>query len=134
MSKASKETFQFTFQHFVRLALFLLILILLISSISSSSTFSGSSNDPTILGEEASATKATYDLTPYLNDLNKNIPPSIKDSFGKISSSPAIISLQQQSSGLIKNLDGFPGKQIKELKLSIIKTIYDALLKEVENQ
>ena len=132
--KDKSEPFQLTWQHIIRLLIFFLVLYFLIYFVSGSVGSYQHPADPTVLGEESGSNLPSPDFPSIATKVGEIIPPSAKDSFSKISSSPAIISVSNTVSDFLKIQEGFPQKQIKEIKISILKSIYESVLKDIEAQ
>lgn len=127
MSKKSKPQ-RITFKSIIRLIIFLIIVFLLINWFSQSQSSKLSTNDPTVfIGETVSSSNVLGVMYSKLPEDSRNQLENFNDSdVGKFITN---ISTQIQSS-----LDGFPQKQIKEIKKAIIKNISDDMIKNIDEK
>lgn len=116
MPKKTKPQ-KITFRSIIRLIIFGLIVYFSITYLSSQKQIDSSLTDPTvILGEQ---TKNTL-----FSDLYQKIPESNRNKLDSI--------INDTSKFLEEKLNGFPDKQIKEIKKSIIKNVSDDIIKSID--
>ncbi len=123
MSKKSKSQ-RITFKSIFRLVIFLILVYLLINWFSQKDSLSN--NDPTVfIGETVASSNVLgviYSKLPQ--DSRYQLENFNQTQLGNIFSN---------SSEFIKSkLNGFPQKQIKELKKAIIKNISDDMIRNIE--
>jgi len=127
MSKKSKPQ-RITFKSVLRLAIFLVIVFLLINWFSQNQSNKISDNDPTVfIGETVSSSNVLGTMYSKLPEDSRNQLENFNDSdVGKFISN---------TSNQIKNsLNGFPQKQMKEIKKAIIKNISDDMIKNIDEK
>jgi hypothetical protein len=124
MSKKDKNT-KITFKSIFRLVIFLLLVWVIISFLSQQSQLKQNINDPTISLEEALNNNVLGEMYSKLpSDSRNQIENFNQTKTGKFFSS---------SFEYIKEkLDGFPQKQIREIKKTIIKNVSDEMIRQVE--
>ncbi|MBU3935649.1 hypothetical protein KJ909_03160 [Patescibacteria group bacterium] len=119
------SSYHFGFKSVFRLLLFALLVYFLISYFSQNSAKKHSQNDPTVLGEE-------LDVSPIFDQAYRSLPPQSRQKLENISTLPVIIYLQEKYDYLLKELNGFPQKQINQLKKDLIQSIYNDLMKNID--
>jgi len=119
------SSYHLSFKSVFRLFLFALLVYFLISYFSQNSAKKYSQNDPTVLGEE-------LDVAPLFDQAYQSLPPQSRQKLENISSLPAIIYLQEKYDYLTGQLNGFPQKQINQLKKDLVQTIYNDLMKNID--
>lgn len=125
MSKKSKPQ-RITFKSILRLAIFLFLVYLLIIWFSQNQSSQTHNNDPTVfIGETVSSSNVLGAVYSKLPENSRNQLQNFNQSeLGKFFSN---------TSETIKNsLNGFPQKQIKEIKKAIIKNISDDMIKNID--
>jgi hypothetical protein len=132
--KEKKKEFRFTFQNLLRLLVFFLIVFILITFFSSKEKADKSLNDPTVLGEETATPSAQLQVKNITDDLYQKIPPKSRQQLENLNQNPVIISIQEKFQELQKAANGFPDKQIKEIKKSIVKSIYEDMMRNIDKQ
>jgi len=106
-----------TFQSIIRLIIFSTVIYFSIIWLSSKKQLDSSFSDPTVvLGEQTNNT--------FFSDLYQKIPESNRNKLDNI--------INDTSKFLEEKLNGFPNKQIKELKKGIIKNISDDIIKNID--
>jgi len=106
-----------TFGSIIRLIIFSLIVYFSISWLSSKKQLDSSFTDPTVvLGEQTQST--------FFTDLYQKIPESSRIKFDSV--------INNSSKFIQDKLNGFPDRQIKELKKGIIKNISDDIIKSID--
>lgn len=118
-AKTKHQKRSFTFATIIRLTIFALIVYFLINY------FSGSSNQ-SILGD------STIDLSPYTQQVTNLLPEKSQKTLENLPQSPVFTFIHQKIVYLQQESNGFPEKQIKEIKKAVIKDIYDKLLHSIE--
>lgn len=124
MAKKSKPQ-KITFGSIIRLIIFGVIVFFLISWFSQQQSPTTSSSDPTLFIGETVQSNVLGDMYSKLpEDSRHQLENFNQTQLGKIFSN---------SSEFIKSkLDGFPQKQIKEIKKGIIKNISDDMIKNID--
>ncbi len=115
-----------TFKSILRLAVFSLIVFFLISWLSQKPSSKISQNDPTLfIGESNTSSNVLGDMYDKLpEDSRQQLENINQTEIGKfISNTSEYIKIQ---------LDGFPQKQIKEIKKEIIRNISDDMIKSID--
>lgn len=124
MSKKSKPQ-QITFKSILRLILFLFIVFILISWFSSQKPVNNNFNDPTVyVGETLGS--------DVFNQIYQKLPESSRYQLEHFNQTPVGIWLKNTSSYIGTQLNGFPQKQIKEIKKAIIKNISDDMIRNID--
>lgn len=128
MSHHSRKTeFKFSFQVLVRWLIFLIIIYIIYNFLSSGIGYQKKSiSIPNILGD-------SVDLNQLINEAYQKLPPKTKQNISTLPSSPLIKELQNRYAVIVKELNGFPQKQINDLKRSLIQSIYQDLMKRTES-
>lgn len=120
---AKKKEFHFTFGVFLRLLIFSLIIYFSINYFISQKNNSFSSTiDSTLAIDEE--TKNTF-LPQFLQNIYSKLPENSRYQIEHIKENQTIISIQNQ-------LNGFPGKQIKEIQKMIVKNVSDNIIKNID--
>jgi len=127
MSKKSKPQ-RITFKSVLRLAIFLVIVFLLISWFSQNQSPKLSTNDPTVfIGETVSSSNVLGAMYSKLPEDSRNQLENFNDStVGKF--------ITNTTKQIQNSLDGFPQKQIKEIKKAVIKNISDDMIKNIDEK
>ncbi len=127
-SKIKKEDYHFGFQTIFRLAIFSLVVYFLVVFLSSSSA----SPIPAILGDTINL--PTSDLNQIGHKLYQTLPQSSRQEIEKLPSNPVIINLQHKLDQLKVQSEGFPQKQITEIKKQLLKNIYQDLINNLDSK
>lgn len=134
MSKSSKShEFHFTFKVFLRLLVFIAVVYAAITYFSAASSPLTSSSSH-VLGSAIASASAVPQLKTVYDDVYQKLPPSSRQTLENINSSPAIILIQEKIDYLKEESSGFPQKQIADLKKSVVKMIYQEIMKSIDNQ
>lgn len=124
MSKKNKPQ-KVTFKSIFRLILFLLIILIIISIISSQKTNQTEIDDPTVyIGESLGG--------DVLGEVYSKLPEKSRYQIENFNQTEVGIFFQNSTEYLKTQLNGFPQKQIKEIKKAIIKNISDDMIKNIE--
>lgn len=127
------DDFHFSLAFLIRLILFILIVSTLIYYFSSHPKKESINVDPTVLGD---ATESTSSANPVIHDtLNKiylQLPESSRKTIENFDQSTLYKNVDQKINELKKQSNGFPQKQIKEVKKMIVKSIYDDMIKSID--
>jgi hypothetical protein len=124
MSKKNKPQ-KVTFKSIFRLSLFLILVFILISWFSSQNSIP-SNNDPTVyIGESLGG--------DVLGAIYSKLPESSRFQLENFNQTEVGKFIFNSSEAIKKSLDGFPQKQIKEIKKGIIKNISDDMIKNIED-
>lgn len=119
MKKLKKKPFRFTLGHLIRLGLFIALIYFLINYLAKNQTNFNTQND--VLGD----TIPTSDIiNKYSTDIYQKLPPDTQQKITKLPELPIILELKKQ-------LNGFPAKQINELKIEIIKKVSQDLINNI---
>jgi hypothetical protein len=116
---------QFTFKTLVRLLLFSLLLYYLFTYLSQNIVDKQSRNDPTVLGQESE------ESTIFLKDVYLSLPESSRQKLENLDQFPPYLYLEKQSNYLLNQINGFPQKQLNQLKKDIIQSVYQDLMKNL---
>ncbi len=126
--KKHEQQFKFSSANIIRLAIFSVVIYFLINFLSAqdqssvlSSTDSIGSTPDTLGGMVAQ-----IDITQYL-------PDYLSQRLTDLPKSSAIIYLQDQLNKYSSELNGFPQKQINDLKLQIINQLYQDAVKSIND-
>jgi hypothetical protein len=126
--KKHEQQFKFSSANIIRLAIFSVVIYFLINFLSAqgqssvlSSTDSIGSTPDTLGGMVAQ-----IDITQYL-------PDYLSQRLNDLPKSSAIIYLQDQLNKYSSELNGFPQKQINDLKLQIINQLYQDAVKSIND-
>ncbi|HOZ80664.1 MAG TPA: hypothetical protein PK370_00390 [Candidatus Woesebacteria bacterium] len=112
MSLKQKQ-FKFSFAVLLRLIIFGLFLIISINYLSH--------NQTNVLGDST----LNIDLSPYL-------PKDISNKFQDFQKTPVFHNYETIRDQVQTQLNGFPQKQIKEIKKEIVKSIYQDIIKSID--
>lgn len=115
-----------TFKSILRLAVFSLIVFFLISWLSQKPSSKLSQTDPTLfIGE-------TDDSSNVLGDMYNKLPEDSRQQLENINQTEIGKFVSNTSEYIKVQLDGFPQKQIKEIKKEIIRNISDDMIKSID--
>ena len=118
-----KKQFHFTFGVFIRLLIFFVIIYFSINYFSSQNkpidieTF-----DTTLTIDESTKNNL---LPKFLQNIYGKLPENSRYQIEHIKENQTVLYLQNQ-------LNGFPGKQIKELQKLIVKNVSDTIIKNID--
>ncbi|HEX8924022.1 MAG TPA: hypothetical protein VF828_04800 [Patescibacteria group bacterium] len=128
--KESKP-FRFTFNHFIRLSVFLVVVYLMIMFLSSAKTSDRSNLN--VLGAQTDSSNLP-DLTPAAGYLWNLLPAQSRHTLETLDKNPVVTSAQKKLDELKNNASDFPQKQIKDIKISIVKSIYEDITRSINSQ
>lgn len=118
-----KKEFHFTFSVFLRLLIFSLIIYFSINYFISQKNNSYSLvTDSTLAIDEETKNKL---LPQFFQTIYSKLPENSRYQIEHIKENQTLISIQNQ-------LNGFPGKQIKELQKLIVKNVSDNIIKNID--
>lgn len=121
MSK--KKQFRFTFSVFLRLVIFFLIIYFSIIYFSSQNKpINIQSFDSTLAIDEQTKNNL---LPKFMQNIYGKLPESSRYQIEHIKENQTVLYLQNQ-------LDGFPGKQIKELQKLVVKNVSETIIKNID--
>jgi len=129
VKKKKKKEFHFTLKHFFRILIFLIIVYSLISFFHQHSK--PAFIDPTLSEIEDQASE--HNLADFLNKKFKALPTSTQQKVLGISQTPQFQKIQTFFDTIKKEIPDFPQKQIKAFKKSIIDSIYQDMVKGLED-
>lgn len=121
MPKLKKKKFRFTFTVFLRLAIFAAVVYFAISYLSKNHQVS--QPDPTVLGTEGTKVKTITD------SLYQQLPPQSQKVLQNLDKTPPVVFVQDKLNYLKQQTNGFPDKQIAEIKKNVINSILQKYLK-----
>ena len=118
-----KKQFHFTFGVFLRLLIFSLIIYFSINYFISqkNSSFSSTIDSTLAIDEE---TKNNF-LPQFLQNIYSKLPENSRYQIEHIKENQIVLSIQDK-------LNGFPGKQIKELQKLIVKNVSETIIKNID--
>ena len=125
MAKKSKPQ-KITFGSIIRLIIFGIIVFFLISWFSQSSNPMNLSNDPTLFVGE------TIQSSNVLGNMYSKLPEDSRHQLENFNQTQVGRFFSNSSEFIKSKLDGFPQKQIKEIKKGIIKNISDDMIKNID--
>jgi hypothetical protein len=125
MAKKSKPQ-KITFGSIIRLIIFGVIVFFLISWFSQSSNPITLSDDPTLFVGE------TIQSSNVLGDMYSKLPEDSRRQLENFNQTQVGRFFSNSSEFIKSKLDGFPQKQIKEIKKGIIKNISDDMIKNID--
>lgn len=111
MKKLKKKPFRFTFGHLIRLGLFIALIYYLINYFSQNQADFNIQND--VLGDTVPTSNI---INKYSTDIYQKLPPDTQQKITKLPELPIFLEIKKQ-------LNGFPTKQINQLKLDLIDKI-----------
>jgi len=125
MSKKNKPQ-RITFKSIFRLSIFLVLVFIFISWVSSQNSIS-SNNDPTVyIGESLGG--------DVLGAAYSKLPENSRHQLENFNQTQLGIFIQNSSQYIQTQLQGFPQKQIKEIKKGIIKNVSDDMIKNIDEK
>lgn len=92
-----------------------------------------SKSDASVLGD-TTAFGGSVNLKPVVDTIVKGLPPQSQEIINNFNQQPFVINTQYRINQVKEQLDGFPDKQIKDIKKSIVQNIYDELIKSIEQK
>ena len=125
MAKKSKPQ-KITFGSIIRLIIFGIIVFFLISWFSQSQNPTNLSNDPTLFVGE---TIQSYNV---LGDMYSKLPEDSRHQLENFNQTQVGKFISNSTEFIKSKLNGFPQKQIKEIKKGIIKNISDDMIKNID--
>ncbi len=125
MAKKSKPQ-RITFGSIIRLIIFAIIVYLLISWFSQKSSVNTSISDPTLfIGETVSSSNV-------FSNLYSKLPENSRHQLENFNQTQVGKFISNSTEFIKSKLDGFPQKQIKEIKKGIIKNVSDDMIKNID--
>jgi hypothetical protein len=115
-----------TFQSIVRLIVFIIIIYISISWLSRQKQVTLQLNDPTIYFGE------NIQKSNILNDIYNKLPQNSRYQLEHFSQTNIGIFFSNSEKYIVSQLNGFPQKQIKQIKKNIIKGISDDMIKNID--
>jgi hypothetical protein len=131
--KHKDNEFKLTPKVLLRLSLFALIFYFLVNYLSQNyqNITPPQFIDSAVLGDLDTKNPTRQNL---FNDFYQKLPDSSRQYIEDLGKSPVIISLQENISNIKKSTDGFPQKQIKEIKKNLVKSISDEIIKSIDEE
>ncbi len=130
--KSKKKAYKFTFKSLIRLVIFALIIYLAITFLASQKFHQEEANDPTVLGTEIASDSAQIKVETNLNSLYQKIPANSRQKIETLNTNPTVVFVQDKFNQLKSQANGFPDKQIKEIKKAVVKSVYDDMIKSID--
>jgi len=125
MSKKPKPQ-KITFRSIFRLIIFLVILFLVILFLDQQNRHGETIDDPTlIIGE-------SLEQGDVLGEIYSKLPQDSRNQMENFDQTEVGIFLNNSFQSLQQKLDGFPQKQIKEIKKAVIKNISDDMIRNID--
>ncbi len=117
-----------TFKSLLRLVIFLTLVFLLINWFGQNQSHQVSNNDPTVfIGETISSSNV-------LGAMYSKLPKNSQNQFENFNDSDIGKFITNASDQIKNSLNGFPQKQIKEIKKAIIKSISDDMIRNIDEK
>lgn len=124
MSKKNKYQ-KITFHSLIRLIIFILIIFFSIQWLSHQKQSNSNLSDPTTyINEEIK--------NNFLSNIYQKLPKDSRYQLEHFNETKVGIFFQDTSKYIQQQLNGFPDKQIKEIKKSVIKNISDDMIKNID--
>jgi len=117
---------QFSLKTLIRLLIFSLLVYHLFSYLSQNINNKQSQNDPTVLGQQ------NQQQSVFFNNLYLSLPASSRQKLENLHQFPPYLYLEKQYNYLLNQVDGFPQKQLNQVKKDIIQSIYQDLMKNID--
>lgn len=134
MSKSLKKKHtKFTFQSFIRLAIFATVVFLIISFISGQKLNSPKIIDDTLSVNEQESGFILGKTTEITNNIYQSIPPKSRQQLENFNTSPTMVFIQDKINFIKEQTQDFPQKQIKEIQKAVVKNIYDNTMKNIDS-
>ena len=89
------------------------------------------STDPTVLGDEIESLTSPW-LSSFFDQIYQSLPSDSRQKIENIEQNTALIYIQKKYDDLKDQANGFPGRQINQLKKEIIQSIYQDLMKGID--
>ena len=128
--KNTKE-FKLSFAVIIRLIIFFTLITIVINYFISNKPTSVS-GDPTVLGDE-STSSSQLDLPNIAGSLYLQLPENSRHLLENYSKNPNFQFIQNKLNDIKIEANGFPQKQINDLKKDIINSIYHDLMKNIDS-
>jgi hypothetical protein len=126
-----KKKFKFTPVVFIRLIVFFIIICLSINFLSSTKK-SKIIIDSTVLGDEIDTSNSTI-IKDTINQIYKHLPLKSQETLNNLPSSPPMIYITDKLNYLKSETNGFPQKQINDLKKNIVKNALQSYLDSLDH-
>lgn len=122
MSHKFGKKFHFSLDTVIRLIIFVIAIILVFNLLATGISTRKLTPAPKVLGD-------SIELQQLIDQAYQRLSPQSQATIDNLPSNPLIVNLKIKYSQVISQLAGFPGKQIDEIKRSLIQSIYDDLMK-----
>ena len=127
MSKSDKPQ-KITFKSIIRLIIFSLLVWLIISFLNQQSQSKQKSvDDPTLSIEETLG-------SDVLGEVYSHLPQDSQNQIENFDQSQMGIFFNNSLGYIKEKLDGFPQKQIKEIKKAVVKNISDEMIRQIDEK
>lgn len=120
-----EKKFHFTFKVFIRLLIFTLIIYFSINWFSSQKKINLNSDDITTLVDEE--TKKNF-----FDNLYQRLPEHSRYQLEHFHETKIAVFFREKFQFIQNQLNGFPGRQIKELQKSIIKNVSENMIENID--
>lgn len=126
MSPKDDNNQPFSLKTLIRLLIFSLLIYYLFSYLSQNINHKQSQNDPTVLGRQS------QEQTDFFTNLYFSLPEKSRQKLENFPQFPPYLYLEKQYSYLLNQANGFPQKQLNQVKKDIIQSIYQDLMKNID--
>ncbi len=131
---SKKKHTKFTFQSLIRLIIFSVIVFFTISFIANQKLNSSKKIDPSVYLDEDQSNFILGKTTEIGNDIYQSIPEESRNQLKNLNQNPAVIFIQEKINEIKEASQGFPQKQIKEIKKMVIQNIYENTLRSIDSE
>ncbi len=114
------DKFHFSFSLLIRLIIFFIVVYFAIIY------FSSKQSPSLVLGEH-------IELKPVVDNLYQKLPPASQQQINHLSDTPVIKFINSKIDQLKTETNGFPQKQIADIKKAVINQIYQNVMKSIDN-
>lgn len=128
-----KKHSKFTFQSLIRLVIFAIIIFFIISFVSDQKINSPKIIDNTLSIDEKESNFILGKTTEIGNNIYQAIPANSRQQLENLNQTPAMIFIQEKINLIKQESQGFPQKQIKEIQKTIIKSVYENTLRNIDS-
>lgn len=130
MSKKSKDNgFKFTPAVLIRLAIFTIITYFLFAYLGQAASHK-KNNNPAVLGQTVDLQPAAGALNGFFAGLYSKLPEGSRKTLENLDSNPVIMSVQNAYKSVVTEINGFPGRQLNEIKKGIIQRLYESAMEQ----
>lgn len=134
LTVSKKKHTKFTFQSLIRLIIFSVIVFFTISFIANQKLNSSKKIDPSVYLDEDQSNFILGKTTEIGNDIYQSIPEESRNQLKNLNQNPVVIFIQEKINEIKEASQGFPQKQIKEIKKMVIQNIYENTLRSIDSE